>query len=156
MKADDAMLTALTADLQSYWNRETQDLAPTQYPGQSCEAGEWPRWFEFWMTEVAAPAHRAGHASRAVVWVDIHCFARGADLRAAERLADRARERLSRRVLTFPGSGAAGDTVLRLREAVIRDLGRETPGERRLPLRRLLVSCSGRVEYGTHVDAKGD
>lgn len=140
-------LTDLTAELQRLWEAQN-DEAPTQFPGTSLDASRLESWYEFWISEAMEPVHRAPDRDGWLLLIDVHCFARGANKRRAQELADRARTALGQRYLTIAHGAAPQQSKagLRILEAAVRDLTREGTGEAGLRLQHLAVSFRGRAE----------
>lgn len=141
-------LVDLTAALQRAWIDVGGDQTPTQFPGMPLDATRLPAWFEFWVTQIDQPPQRVGGMETLTVLLDLHCFSRRAEKRHVMAMADRVRQVFSQRVLPVSGEEASlQEGVIRLREAAIRDLTRETGKEPTLPIQHLVVSFTGRVEF---------
>jgi|GEM_PF-7101831 len=152
-------LSELTADLQLFWQAAMGSTVPTQFPGVPLDAGPLRSWMEFWVTAATEPARRTGHSQEVQILIDVHCFSRQRDKRAVFRLADQVRSTLTRQLIPLPGSTTSDTSpaaFLRLREAVSRDLTRESTPAPKLPLQHLLVSVSGLAVQGTLSDTPDD
>lgn len=141
-------LVNLTAALQLAWNEAEGERTPTQFPGMSLDATHLSDWYEFWITQIEQPPQREPGVETLTVLLDLHCFSRRGDKRHVMEMGDRVRQVYSRRALPFVAGtdGAVREGIIRLREAEVRDLTRETSGVISLPLQHLVVSCAGRVE----------
>jgi len=141
-------LVDLTAVLQRAWMEAAGEQVPTQFPGVPLDATRLAAWFEFWITQVEQPLQRVPGTEVRMVLLDIHCFSRRPEKRQVMAMADRVCTVFAHQAFPLSPDGAAllSGGAIRLREAAVRDLTRETGHEPKLPIQHLVVSLTGRAE----------
>ncbi|MCA8997253.1 MAG: hypothetical protein KDA80_09705 [Planctomycetaceae bacterium] len=140
-------VTDITACLQQLVGSQAPAEVPVQFPGVPLDASRLESWCEFWLTTVDDLVHRSRSTDTLFVLVDIHCFSRSSDKRAAFAIADQFREALNH--LTHPLHSSQSQNqvgMLRFREATLRDMTRMADSEPRLPVQHLIVSTTGVAE----------
>lgn len=141
-------VTEIIATLQRHWATQNTDEAPTQFPGAPLDAAQLTSWYEFWTTELHEHPSREAHPHRIALVVDVHCFSRRHNKRHILEMADRVRGQLARRNLpvSSPHAPETRTGLIRIREPVIRDLTRDDPLQRQLPLQHVVVSLQAIAE----------
>jgi len=138
----------VTSVLQKCWDSAREEEVPTQFPGTPLDATRLSCWYEFWITQISHPPRRSSGLETLELVVDVHCYSRQSHKRQVFMMADHVQTILSQCVLSL--SLEAGEAraagVLRLREAVVRDLTRETIREAQLQLQHVVVSLPGTAE----------
>jgi len=146
----DAMISLydLTAVLQTVWSAAEGGTVPTQFPGMPLDATRLAHWYEFWITQASQTPERHPGASGLMVLVDVHCFCRGIEKRRIMTMADVVRQTFAHQIFPLSGEQIPPylQRALRIREAVLRDLTRESNPEPKLPLQHLVVSFRGYAE----------
>lgn len=141
-------LVDFIAVLQIAWQTVVNDEVPTQFPGVSLDVARLASWFEFWVTHTFEPPQRVPGRESLRVLIDVHCYSRLPEKRQVFEMADRVREVLAHQ--TFPLASTENvdltQGTLRTREAIVRDLTRESITEPRLPLQHVVVSLTGSAE----------
>jgi len=138
-------LLDVTTVLQKAWVLAGPERVPTQFPGTTLTATQLRSWFEFWVTQADEPPQRVPVLASMSLLIDVHCFSREPQKRMVFAMANQVREALSQQVLPFdPDDPAAGS--IRIREAVVRDLTRESITEPHFPLQHVVVSLSAFAE----------
>lgn len=141
-------LADLTAELQKFWSAASPVDVTTQFPGVLLDATQLDQWYEFWLTHVEGRPGGASQGEMLTLLIDVHCFSRQPEKRKVFELADAVRRALSQQTLSLRSTADPAQTIgtLRLYEATIRDLSRESPGEPGWPLQHVLVTLAARAE----------
>jgi len=139
----------VTSVLQKCWDSAREEDVPTQFPGTPLDATRLSCWYEFWVTQISHSPLRPSGLEILELVVDVHCYSRQSHKRQVFAMADHVQSVLSQCVLSLPlvaGGTLAARGVLRLREAVVRDLTRETIRDAHLQLQHVVVSLPGIAE----------
>jgi hypothetical protein len=136
----------LVAALQQTWLSACPMDIPTQFPGTTLDVAGTGCWCEFWVTQAAEAAPQRSGQQTMLLFLDVHCFSRTPETFSILDLADRVRQAFSQQILAISSAEGSVSGHLRLYEAVLRDLTRESTAIPRLPLQHVVVSLNGRWE----------
>lgn len=139
-------ISRVISQLEQFWKEAAPAGVAIQFGGAPLDASGLEAWYEFWVSEAIAIPSRQPASDRRSLLIDVHCFARGRNRRKVAELADAAQQSLAHAELPLLGEGDERCGWVRLREAQIRELTRETGSPALPPLQHVAVSIQAVVE----------